>query len=274
MIPGGWKLDLQNHRVPNWCWIVFITLAGVIHGLPVWAQGGGVHYYHQGNLQPGLIGAMRLQQGGPVVGYFQPVQVRAPRGVRIALAEGGTFTQPEATPLTVGFLVGQVYRLRVTDIPFFPGREVYPTLEIIDRIYPPQGLEWQYPIIVELTLEDIRIALEGRFVTKVIYLEDPQRALPVADTGTEQNWFEAPPGTDPLTIADQLGRPVAILRLGGRVPQTYPVPEATFLFGCPPFIKPALPAAPKTTNFSAAVPADSLPWPVPGSSTWSPRPNI
>jgi hypothetical protein len=242
MTLGGRRSIRPAHTLVQWAAGRLISLAGLLGILSSSAQADGVHYFHQGNLQPGLIGAMRLQQGGPVVGYFQPVQIRAPSGARIALAEAGTFTQPEATPLTVGLLVGRVYRLRVTDIAFFVGREVYPTLEIIDRIYPPQGLEWQYPIVVDLTLEDIRIGLEGRFVTKVIYLEDPQRALPVAEPGTEQNWFEAPPGTDPLTIADRLGRPVAILRLGGRVPQTYPVPDEGFLFGCPPFIKPAPPA--------------------------------
>jgi hypothetical protein len=53
----------------------------------------------------------------------------------------------------------------------------------------------------------------------VIYLEDPNLALPVHyDTDQEQPWVEAPHGADPLVVADGLGRPVAILRIGGRVP--------------------------------------------------------
>ena len=56
-------------------------------------------------------------------------------------------------------------------------------------------------------------------MTRVIYVEDPQQALPVArKANDEQPWIEAPPGEDPLVAADRLGRPVAILRIGGRVP--------------------------------------------------------
>lgn len=202
------------------------------------AQQPPVHYFHQGNLRPGLVGAMRLQGGGPVVNYFQPVEIRAPAGTSIAVAENGTFSDAVPAPLTIGLLIGPVYRLRITDIPLFPGQEVYPTVEIIDRVYPPLGLEWQYPIVIELTLEDLRLALQGFFVTRVIYLEDPQRALPMPTENTGQNWFEAPPGTDPLTIADQLGRPVAIVRLGGRVPSSFPVPDQDFLYGCPAVLRP------------------------------------
>ena len=50
----------------------------------------------------------------------------------------------------------------------------------------------------------------------MIYLEDPRHALPARDNPQAQNWFEAAPGQDPLAVADGLGRPVAILRLGGK----------------------------------------------------------
>ena len=36
-----------------------------------------------------------------------------------------------------GMLIGQVYRLRVTNIPHQPGVEVFPTIQVIDRLYPP-----------------------------------------------------------------------------------------------------------------------------------------
>jgi len=38
-----------------------------------------------------------------------------------------------------------------------------------------------------------------------------------------------------LIEADALGRPVAILRLGGRVPDQTRAIDPGFLFGCPPF---------------------------------------
>ena len=42
------------------------------------------------------------------------------------------------------------------------------------------------------------------------------------------------PGRDPLAVADELGRPVAILRLGARLPDYPQGPDAQFLFGCQP----------------------------------------
>ena len=97
--------------------------------------------------------------------------------------------------------------------------EIFPTVELIDRLYPPPGLALRFPIPIELTQDELELAARGAFVTRVIYVEDPQQALPVAQRrDSEQPWIEAPPGEDPLVTADRFGRPVAILRIGGRVP--------------------------------------------------------
>jgi hypothetical protein len=88
---------------------------------------------------------------------------------------------------------------------------------------------------VELTTDDLKLALDGKFVTRVIYLEDPHNALPAHEDLQSQHWFEAAPGQDPLAIADTLGRPVAILRLGGRLPESLESPDASFFFDSPPF---------------------------------------
>lgn len=189
-----------------------------------------VHFQHEGILSPGQIGAARLPRGGPVVGYFQPVEIHAPMGVSVALAEGSRFGALQPAPLRVGLLIGAVYRLRVTNIPHHPGEEVYPTIEVIDRLYAPVGQEARFAIPIPLHQEDLELGLEGKLVTRVIYLEDPERALPVPLAGNDQqHWFEVGPGRDPLAVADQLGRPVAILRIGGRVPLDPEDPEPEFM---------------------------------------------
>ncbi len=77
----------------------------------------------------------------------------------------------------------------------------------------------RFPIPIELTQEELELAARGAFVTRVIYIEDPQHALPIArKANDEQPWIEAPAGEDPLVTADRAGRPVAILRIGSRVP--------------------------------------------------------
>jgi len=177
----------------------------------------------------------QLQRGGPLPGYFQPVEIKAPPGALISLASAGSFDPAQKAPLRVGFLIGQVYRLRVMNIPLALGMEVFPTIEVIDRIYPPPGERRRFAIPIELTEEDLKLALGGKFVTRVIYLEDPNQALPTREDQQAQNWFEVGQGQDPLVVADALGRPVAILRLGARLPDDVRGPSVQFLFGCPPF---------------------------------------
>ncbi len=215
------------------------AVAGALAGLLVatgiaLAQHPPVHYYHQGVMPPGAIGRQQLTRGGPLPGHFQPVEIKAPLGAVIALAEGGQFGEPAAAPIRVGMLISPVYRMRLTGIPGHAGEEVFPTVEIIDRLYTPHGQEQRFAIPVEITQGDLELALAGKFVTRVIYVEDPEKALPVrTDAVTGQNWFEAGPGRDPLAIADQLGRPVAILRMGGRIPMDPQMPDPQFLGGCP-----------------------------------------
>ena len=208
------------------------------------AQEPPVHYLHQGVMPPGAIGSRQLQRGGPLPGFFQPVEIKAPPGALVSLAADAQFGKAQAAPVRVGLLIGQVYRLRVIKIPRHPGREVFPTVEPIDRLYTPPGQQHRFAIPVELTQEDLELALDGKFITRVIYLEDPRNALPVRDDPKAQNWFEAGPGRDPLAIADVLGRPVAILRLGARLPDVAEGSDTGFLFGCPPFV----PHPPRTAN--------------------------
>ncbi len=169
-------------------------------------------------------------------GYYQPVEISAPQGAQLALAMDGTFEPSQPAPLRAGLLVGHVYRLKVTNIPFHVGQEVFPSLEIINRLYPPQGSETRFPIPIELTREELDLALRGQFVIRVIYLENPRTALPLPEDPVHQRYFEVGPGQDPLEVADGLGRPMAILRIGSRVPELDQT-TGRFLFDSPPWIR-------------------------------------
>jgi len=203
--------------------------------VPAAAQDKPVHWLNAGVMPPGAIGSLRLQRGGPLPGYFQPVRIRAPKGARIALA-AEAFDESYFGDALVGMQIGPVYRLMVTDIPNNPGLEVYPTIEVVDRLYPPPGLALRFPIPIELTQQELELAATGSFITRVIYVEDPRTALPVAQPADgQQPWIEAPPGEDPLVTADERGRPVAILRIGSRVPSSNS--QATDCEQPPPFVQ-------------------------------------
>ena len=153
------------------------------------AQQPDVHYWHQGVMPPGAIGSRQLQRGGPLPGFYQPVEIKAPAGALISLANGGQFVAPQAVPCRVGLLIGSVYRLRVTNIPLpqgGEGLEVFPSIEVIDRLYAPLGQERRFAIPVELTAEDMELALAGKFVTRVIYVEDPRKRLAAREISKSQ----------------------------------------------------------------------------------------
>jgi hypothetical protein len=205
------------------------------------------HFLNAGAMPPGAIGAQQLLRGGPLPGYFQPVEVRAPEGGQIAFAMPEGFSDSQPLPAKAGMLIGSVYRLKVTSIPRHEGEELYPTIEVIDRLYPPLGQELKFPIPIELAQEDLDAAFAGKFVTRIIYLENPRGAYPRAEDPKAQYYFEVGAHEDPLVVADRLGRPMAILRIGGRTPDDPINPGAAFLFNSPPLLR----IRPKETNLPA-----------------------
>ncbi|HEX7379244.1 MAG TPA: hypothetical protein VF278_19135, partial [Pirellulales bacterium] len=75
-----------------------------------------MHYRHDGLAPPGVVGLTRLQRGGPVPGYFQPVEIRAPEGAKVSIASQGRFGAAQLTPLRFGLLIAPVYRFKVSNI--------------------------------------------------------------------------------------------------------------------------------------------------------------
>ncbi|MDO4569957.1 MAG: hypothetical protein Q4D38_06220 [Planctomycetia bacterium] len=178
--------------------------------------------------------------------YYQHVKIVAPEGVQIAPAADGTFIPTMEAPQIYAFQLGKTYRLRVINISLFPGVELYPTIEIVDRTHPPVGEEIRHAVVVELAREDLIAAISGKFVKRIIYIEDPETALPVAQTSElGQGYFDVPAETDAYAMAKTLGRPIVILRIGGRAPEEDEV-DMSFLFDCPPFLHypPQAPVAP------------------------------
>jgi hypothetical protein len=188
-----------------------LALAAIMAG-SAYAQRPPIHYHYSADAPTGTLGKAQLLRGGPLAGYFQPVEISAPKGAAISLAEEGGFGEGKDGRALVGLRIGNVYHLKVTRIPLNEGVEVFPTIELLDRLYPPEGQELRFPIPIDLTLEELDHAANGRFVTRVIYLEDPRRALAVREDPDQQRYFEVPSDQDPLEVADRIGRPVAILR--------------------------------------------------------------
>ncbi|WP_240490257.1 hypothetical protein [Planctopirus hydrillae] len=183
---------------------------------------------------PGTAAAWAVANGKAHPAYFQPVRITVPTQGRVDFFDGSPARPVSmAAPGQAGLLVGQTYRVRLTGLPEFPNQEFYPTIELIDRLHPPEGLADRFPVEVQFSEDDFEFAAQGRLVTKVIYLEQPDR-IPLSVLDADLRVTEVPPQQNALAEADLLGRPVAIVRLGGRTPDSHNPLDPTFFGFCPP----------------------------------------
>src|SRR5262249_35067616 len=81
---------------------------------------------------------------------------------------------------TVGVKRGVGYRLRVSNIPERPGASLFPVIEVVGHLHRPENIDpAKYPIRVIFNEDELFATVDhARLVTKVIYLEDPDQALP------------------------------------------------------------------------------------------------
>ncbi len=170
-------------------------------------------------MAPGFVAdtLARVRQYDPT--WLQPVRVELPTAGTVSVFNGtSTPNAMLASPAQFSVNAGHIYRLRIADMPEFPGVEVYPSIEILDRLHPPQGREADYPMPVVLTEADIREAINGHMVTRVVYLEQPQLAAVALDPLRREIPQSVNPADNALQEADKLGRPMIIVRIGGRTP--------------------------------------------------------
>ncbi|MDA0834645.1 MAG: hypothetical protein O2955_05250 [Planctomycetota bacterium] len=177
-----------------------------------------MHYPMHQYMPTGEAGQWMSRLGKAVPGYYQPIKVILPTEGDVTFCSGPV-TEPvtTASPSQIGLAIGFTYRLQIRNLPEFPGVELYPTVELLDRLHPPAGHEHEFPIPIQLTASDLEHVLSGRLVTKVVYLEQPQVAVPTEVEGASLQ-FDLPPQTNLLAESDRLGRPLAIVRIGGRLP--------------------------------------------------------
>ena len=125
---------------------------------------------------------------------------------------GAFDSEPLIVPGRYNFPQGAIYRLKLTNIPGRPGVELYPTLEIGPPTPRTDAYLAHNAIPVQFTEEDFDQVLSGNFVTKVIYLPDPEfQELALAGVETLVS-TRLDPGVDPIVEADRRGAILAIVR--------------------------------------------------------------
>ncbi len=166
-------------------------------------------------------GVMMLGEPGdvqPMPGAKSQVIFAGPEGMVVAWEVGpGQFdVEPLICPGRFNFPQGAIYRLKLTNIPGREGSELYPTLEIGPSLPRTEAYLAHNAIPLQFTEEDFDQVLSGNFVTKVIYLPDPdfqELALAGIDTLVSTR---LDPGVDPIIEADRRGAILAIVRIGNK----------------------------------------------------------
>jgi len=269
-VARGWEMPLAKLWRPAG-FVSTLLLAGSFLGiLPTRsaAQEGRYVPFDQ-NAPVGRIGLWVGQIGKGLAGVLQPVQVVLPTKGSVTVYNGGPETAVNlGAPAQFNVGIGFVYRLKIAGMPEFPGVELFPTIEMIDRLHPPPGRAQEFPIPIQFSADEIETAIAGRLVTKVVYLEQPQFAVTGDLTQAMLNRF-LPPDRNLLIEADRVGRPMILVRLGGRTPDGSPA-DAEFYERPAPFKMAELHNRPseadsghsvivdKATTFSPAVPRSEL----------------
>jgi len=138
-------------------------------------------------------------------------------GVRWDVGGVGSFdSDPLIVPGRQNFPQGGIYRMKLTGIEGKEGVELYPTLEVGPVTPRSEAFLAHNAIPVQFTPEDFDQVLAGNFVTKVIYLPDPEfQELALAGVETLVS-TRLDPGVDPITEADRRGSILAVVRLGNK----------------------------------------------------------
>lgn len=183
-----------------------------------------------GTLPPGGLAAEALGAGAAApAGAAVPEEslvfsFEGPEGVAFEVLGPGAASDvplPDERPAQ-GFAldVGGDYRVKAANLPNRPGAEVHLSVEVVGHLHrDPEADPARFPIRVQLAQDDIEDVLDrNRMITQVIYLEDPDTAAPVTPPAGQLPTTNVSPSEDPFLLARKLGRLMAIVRIGGRVP--------------------------------------------------------
>lgn len=168
---------------------------------------------------PGAIGASRHPQPGPrpewmLPASVQPVEISGPPGMLVSIETAAGWSPLRPAPLRMGLVVGRGYRLRIGGVPGRDGEELYPSVRLLAKLDTPPGMAWRFPVEVAIEEADLRAALEGALVRRIVYTACDAENRDLVPT----TWFDVQPGDDALEVARTLGEPVAEVVIGNRVP--------------------------------------------------------
>lgn len=198
----------------------------------------------------------------------QLVKFRVPEGVALELLGPATEPLPPGLGVAPGLIalkVGVQYHLKLSKFAERPDAALYPVVEVVGHLHRPAGIDpSRFPLRIAFRDSDLLDAIDrNRMIMEVVYLEDPEQALPVALPKDEIPMATLTAGENPLKVAAKLGRVMALVTLGGRAPTAE---EAAFAAssgltaGPCPFVVPSGPCPCPCGPVTGTPPPPGRPW--------------
>ena len=145
------------------------------------------------------------------------VLFNGPPGMRVTFYQGAAPPRTYRVPVVLGLRPGYIYRPKLSGFTRRPGLTFFPTLEVRGTLRGGANLfPGRYPAPVTVSDLDVERLLEGSLLTKVVYLEDPQKAFAEPGRVDRPIEVELPPNRDLLDESRAYGRPVLVVRAGDR----------------------------------------------------------
>jgi hypothetical protein len=201
--------------------------------------GGGPHVAPPAN----LMAAPGPGVAGPGPGVLNPIGMSSAnsftgRSTQISFVEpemtigwqipGGFAENQLNAPNRYSFHQGASYRLKLTNFVNREGLVLYPTLQVYPAHPQTDAYLAHSCVPMQITDEDLDQIQANNFVTKVVYLPDPQhQELAIAGVETLVS-TRLDPGLDPVAEADRRGTILVVIRIGNMNMES---PEATAMIG-------------------------------------------
>jgi hypothetical protein len=167
------------------------------------------------------VGALTGGYAGQFAAARTSVRFIEPRGMKVSWMipspDGRRVwnDKPLEAPATYNFAQSAIYRLKLSDLPDYPGVDLYPTLEVVPANQRAMTFLAHSSVPVGFTADDFRMVNAGNYVVKVIYLPDPQfQDIAVGGGLGELISTQLEPGQDPIAEACKRGSILLIVRLG------------------------------------------------------------
>jgi uncharacterized repeat protein (TIGR01451 family) len=196
----------------------------------------------------------------------QLVRFRVPEGVALELLGPATEPLPPGVaPGLIAMKVGVQYHLKLSKFSERPDAVLYPVVEVVGHLHRPSGIDpSKFPIRVPFRDSDLLDAIDrNRMVSEVVYLEDPEQAVPLALPKDEIAVATLTAGENPVKVAAKLGRVMALVTLGGRAPtaeEAAMIAGSGLIAGPCPFVGPSGPCGIPCGPVCGTPPPPGRPW--------------